>query len=75
MVPFGLRGPPPCDCLVHSLTLDQHLLDVTKVLEIFGCPQLYAKSSKCKFERQVLGFLGHSQRKGARCSPSSSGYR
>ncbi len=38
------------DCLVHSPTLEQHLLDVAEVLEIFRRRQLYslyAKSSKC----------------------------
>ena len=34
------------DCLVHSPTLEQHLLDVTEVLEIFRRRQLFAKSSK-----------------------------
>ena len=47
------------DCLVHSPTLAQHLLDVEEVLEIFRRRQLYAKSSKCEFGRQELGFLGH----------------
>ena len=47
------------DCLVHSPTLEQHLLDVAEVLEIFRKHQLYAKSSKCEFGRQELGFLGH----------------
>ena len=80
------------DCLLHSPTLEQHPLDdeessrrrrvdVTGVLEIFRCRQLYAKSSKCKFGRQELGFLGHwlSNRKKVcqwiptRYSPSSGG--
>ena len=47
------------DCLVHSPTLEQHLLDVEEVLEIFRRRQLFAKSSKCEFGRQELGFLGH----------------
>ena len=47
------------DWLVHSLTLEQHLLDVEEVLEIFRRHKLYAKSSKCEFGRQELGFLGH----------------
>ena len=47
------------DCLVHSPTLEQHLLDVAEVLEIFRRRKLYAKSSKCEFGRQELGFLGH----------------
>ena len=41
------------DCLVHSPTLEQHLLDVEEVLEIFRRRQLYAKSSKCEIGRQV----------------------
>jgi len=47
------------DCLVHSPSLDQHILDVEEVLEIFRRRKLYAKSSKCEFGRQELGFLGH----------------
>ena len=47
------------DCLVHSPTLEQHLLDVEEVLEIFRRRKLYAKSSKCEFGRSELGFLGH----------------
>jgi len=47
------------DCLVHSPTLEQHLLDVAEVLEIFRRRKLFAKSSKCEFGRQELGFLGH----------------
>ena len=64
----GASGPlGPCalvymdDCLVHSPTLEQHLLYVAEVLEIFRRRQLYAKSSKCEFGRQELGFLGHRQ--------------
>ena len=59
----GASGPDALvymdDCLVHSPTLEQHLLDVAEVLEIFRRRQLYAKSSKCEFGRQELGFLGH----------------
>jgi hypothetical protein len=47
------------DCLVHSPTLAQHLLDVEEVLEIFRRRQLYAKCSKCEFGQTELGFLGH----------------
>ncbi len=47
------------DCLVHSPTLEQHLLDVAEVLEIFRSRQLFAKSSNCEFGRHELGFLGH----------------
>ena len=36
------------DCLIHSPTLAQHLLDVAEVLEIFRRRQLFAKSSKCE---------------------------
>jgi hypothetical protein len=44
------------DCLVHSPTLEQHLLDVA---EIFRRRQLFDKRSKCEFGRQELDFLGH----------------
>jgi hypothetical protein len=46
-------------CLVHSPMIEQHLLDVVDVLEIFRQSKLFAKSSKCDFGRQELGFLGH----------------
>ncbi len=39
--------------------LHEHLLDVAEVLETFCRHQLYAKSSKCEFGLQELGFLGH----------------
>ena len=71
--PAGLRGVPGAtgplgrcalgymdDCLVHLPTLEQHLLDVAEVLEIFLRRKLYAKSSKCEFGWSELGFLGHS---------------
>ncbi len=32
---------------------------MAEVLEIFSQRKLFAKSSKCEFRRQVLGFLGH----------------
>ena len=35
------------DYLVHSRTLEQYLLDVEEVLEIFRLRKLYANSSKC----------------------------
>ncbi len=58
--PLGLCALVYMDyCLVHSPTLEQHLLDVAEVLEIFRRRQLFAKSSKCEFGRQELGFLGH----------------
>jgi hypothetical protein len=47
------------DCLVHSPTLEQHLLDVAEVLEVFRRRRLFAKRSKCEFGRLELGFLGH----------------
>ncbi len=47
------------DCMVHSPTLEQHLLDVAEVLVIFCRRKLFAKSSKCEFGLQELGFLGH----------------
>ena len=37
--------------------LEQHLLDVEEVLEIFCRRKLYAKSSMCGSGRQELGFL------------------
>jgi hypothetical protein len=46
------------DCLVHSATLEQHLLAVAEVLEIFRRRRLLAKSPKCEFGRPELGFLG-----------------
>ncbi len=48
------------DCLVHSPTLEQHLLDVAEVLEIFRSRQLFAKSStgaKCTLSGQWSIFV------------------
>jgi hypothetical protein len=47
------------DILVFSTTREQHVLDVEEVLETLRQHSLYAKSSKCEFGRQELGFLGH----------------
>ena len=44
------------DCLVHSPTLEQHLLDLAELLEISR--RLCPKSSECEFGRQGLGTLG-----------------
>ena len=44
---------------MRSPTLEQRLHDAAEVLEIFRRRQLYAKSSRCEFGRQELGFLGH----------------
>lgn len=46
-----------CSSLVPSPMLEQHLLDVEEVLEIFCRRKLYAKSSMCGSGRQELGFL------------------
>ena len=73
------------DCLEHSTTLEQHLLDVeepsAKVLEIFRCREPYAKSTMCEFRRQEPAFWGIACRPLAcqwtreRCSRSGSGRR
>ena len=68
------------DCLVHSPTLEQHLLDVEEVLEIFRLRQLYAKSSKCELYAIVTPRAPISPRRAYQCtrarySPSSSGRR
>ena len=47
------------DCLVHSPTLEQLLLDIAGVLAISRRRQLCAKSSKCVFGRQEPGSLCH----------------
>jgi hypothetical protein len=63
--PWGVRPAGRCalvymdDCLVHSPTLEQHLLDVAEVLEILHRRKLYAKRFECEFGRQELSFLGH----------------
>ena len=46
-----------------SRFLGQDLLDVAEVLEISRRRQLFAKSSKCEFGPQGLGFLGHDRLK------------
>ena len=47
------------DILVHSASREQHLKDVEEVLATLRRHKLFAKSSKCEFGRQELGFLGH----------------
>ena len=47
------------DILVFSTTREEHVLDVEEVLETLRQHGLYAKSSKCEFGRQELGFLRH----------------
>jgi hypothetical protein len=47
------------DILVHSTTRAQHVKDVEEVLATLRRHKLFAKSSKCEFGRQELGFLGH----------------
>ena len=43
------------DCLVHSSTLEQHLLDIAVVHEIFRRWQRYANLKGSKFGRQLGG--------------------
>ena len=48
------------DCLVHLPTMEQQVLNVTEVLDIFRRLQLYAKRSKrAASSGGRLGFLGH----------------
>jgi hypothetical protein len=47
------------DCWIHPPALEQHLLYVAVVLELFRRRKLFAKISKGEFGRQELGFLGH----------------
>jgi hypothetical protein len=60
-------------CLIHSPTLEQHLLDVAEVLEMFSRRKLFAKSYTCEFQRQELGFLGYSlSEKGVSVDPQGA---
>ena len=47
------------DILVFSASKEQHLRDVKEVLATLRHHGLYAKTSKCEFGREELGFLGH----------------
>ncbi len=47
--------------LVHSPMPEQQ--QFVEMLEIFRHRQLFAKSSKCEFGLQELGFLGQSQKR------------
>jgi hypothetical protein len=57
--PAGLVCPGLYGRKFSVPTLEQHLLDVAEVLEIFHRRQLFAKRSKCEYGRQELGFRGH----------------
>ena len=47
------------DILIHSATLEEHILHLQQVLEIIQDNQFYIKLSKCIFAQQQLEYLGH----------------
>ncbi|KAJ0800601.1 putative nucleotidyltransferase, Ribonuclease H [Helianthus annuus] len=47
------------DVLVYSKSLQQHLVDLREVLQLFRDNQLYAKRSKCSFAGSQIEYLGH----------------
>ena len=47
------------DILVYSPTMEMHVKNVTKVLNILRQHQLYAKMSKCTFAQLQVEYLGH----------------
>ncbi len=47
------------DILVFSQSLNQHIEDVRKVLEILRKEKLYANSKKCEFLLEKIEFLGY----------------
>jgi hypothetical protein len=46
------------DILIFGTTLEQHIKDVTEVLERLQQYKLYAKPEKCEFHREEIEFLG-----------------
>ncbi|KAJ9531217.1 hypothetical protein QJQ45_006653 [Haematococcus lacustris] len=47
------------DILVMSNTAEEHVRHLKEVLELMRQHKLYAKRSKCKFNKTELAFLGH----------------
>ena len=47
------------DILVYSKTWEAHLLHLEKTLQILLKHQLFAKKSKCAFDKQHVEYLGH----------------
>jgi Reverse transcriptase (RNA-dependent DNA polymerase) len=47
------------DILIFSLTAEDHLKHVILILARLRQHQLFAKRSKCEFNRASLPFLGH----------------
>ncbi|KAF5817053.1 putative nucleotidyltransferase, Ribonuclease H [Helianthus annuus] len=47
------------DVLVYSKSLQQHVLDLQEVLQLFREHQLFAKLSKCSFAASKVEYLGH----------------
>jgi hypothetical protein len=47
------------DIVVYSATLDDHVRDVTRVLQRLQDAGLYAKKSKCELFQHEIEFLGH----------------
>ena len=47
------------DILVFSMTWDEHVCYVKKVLDVLKREELYVKLSKCEFGKTSLVYLGH----------------
>lgn len=47
------------DILVYSPTKEQHVEDLSQVLELLSSHQLYANGGKCEFGQEQLCYLGH----------------
>ena len=47
------------DILIYSKTKEKHLQHVQKVLETLREYQLYAKTAKCDFFKEIVEYLGH----------------
>ena len=47
------------DILVYSNTIEEHLLNLRKILELLRQHKLYAKMSKCAFFLPAVEYLGH----------------
>ena len=47
------------DLMIHSMSYEQHVLDVRRVLAALRREKLQVKRSKCEFAKTTMSFLGH----------------
>jgi len=60
------------DVLTHSITFEDHVVHLDKVLMLFRNNKLMVKLSKCKFAQIIVKFLGHLISQGTiKCNPEA----